>query len=314
MRTAVSSASTLRDFYSGYFLPICLSESQPRTREAYEGTLDKWDALTDNPPLDRIGPDTLATFRDRIKQQRGKRSATISPNTVRKHLRHLQSILDKAGPPARHNRDAAGLLDRPPWIRPPREIIRQPGRAADTPIVALYQSTAAATFPLGDIPPAAWWRAALSTILSTSLRIGQILEMPNDAVDWQTGRLHLPAEISRKSCADQELPLHPLAFRDLFAIRGDRQLLFPFPHSRTTLYAELRRIHAAAGTPPNQQFAFHQMRHTTLTAVDQVAPEAAQMMAGHKSYGTTVRHYLALDKLIDAVERMPLLAKLQRTA
>lgn len=302
---------TLREFYDGYIVPFCLAEGTDRTLEAYDGTLKHWETFTDNPPLNEITIQVLAGFMKGIKGLPGKRSDKASQNTVRKHHRHLMRLLDLAGPPGRRCRDAAGLLAQVPWIRAPREVLRQPVPANVDAFISTYLAADGAVFPLlADVAAPAWWRATLTLCASTSLRRNQLLKLPNDSVDYAAGNLTVPAEISRKSLREQTLPLHPLAVKNLVAIRGDRARLLPFPHSPNTLYKQLYDLQAEAGVALRARFAFHDIRKLSITEVDMASSQASQLMAGHASYKTTVNHYVGLGKLEDAIRNLPLLERL----
>lgn len=125
---APGSAPTICSFLKSYVLPIRLSEASEASKELYEGTADLWAAFTGDPPLTAISCETLAQFKACLQRMPGKRRGmAMSPNTVRKHLKYVQMILDKAGPPGYRNRDAAGIISTsPPWIKPPRAEDRLP--------------------------------------------------------------------------------------------------------------------------------------------------------------------------------------------
>jgi hypothetical protein len=44
----------------------------------------------------------------------------MSVTTLRKHLKAVQSVLQLAGPADYHNRDGLGILEKVPFLRPPR--------------------------------------------------------------------------------------------------------------------------------------------------------------------------------------------------
>jgi len=225
----------------------------------------------------------------------------------------------------RRLRNAAGLLLRVPWTNPPQRHRRRKPACDESRIVAIYRIAGdpecGARFPVIDgVLPSAWWRALLSSMASTSLRIGQLVRVPCDAVLWNRSPvvLHLPADVCQKSHADEEHPLHPLAVRDLLAIRGTRRFLFPgwpddgqridadHPHSKTTFFAEFHRLERAAGLEPEPGVAFHGIRRRVLTELAKVSHTAARMAAGHASFSTTVQHYIDSEVLSDAVNGMAL--------
>jgi integrase len=162
------------------------------------------------------------------------------------------------------------------------------------------------------IPPGSWWRALISVICCTSIRVGQATACPMDAIDWKNRTLTLPPECSRKSLREECHPLHPVAIRDLLVIRGDREKLFPQPHAKTALYKQLYRLQTKAEIPEERQFAFHCLRRTAITLIAKQSSAAAQMAAGHASFKTTVNHYLCQDVLSEAVDKMDFLDQLEK--
>ena len=156
---------------------------------------------------------------------------------------------------------------------------------------------------------------AISTICCTSLRIGQLTRVPYAAMAWDPSKpeLRLSAKTCRKSKSDETHPLHAVAFRDLLAIRGDRELLFPAwpkPHSKTTIYREFHRLESLAGYQPQDGIAFHGIRRHILTELGKISATAAQLAAGHQSYQTTISHYIGIDALAVAIDKLALLPKL----
>ena len=120
----VDASVTVRPFFESYYVPVCMGNPQPGTLNEYRCTLTQWEEMTVNPPIGHLTVDHRVTFRTALLESNRIKSV----NTVRKHLRQLQVILDRAGPPAPRRRDAAGLIDFVPWIKPPRPMKRLPRR------------------------------------------------------------------------------------------------------------------------------------------------------------------------------------------
>lgn len=302
----ISDRLTLRQFWELHYLPHCIEDPTSRNVESYLRALDLWEALTLDRPLGEITSGELSDFKGRLAEIRF-RGRPLAVNTIRKHLDHVQWMLDQAGPPGpRQLRTAVGVIPTVPYTKPPkrRKSFRRQTPAAH--IVALYHACEHARLPRVDgVKPSALWQALLATMCSTSLRIGQLVSTPMDAVKWDEGLLILPAHVCRKSKTEEPKPLHPFALQRLLAIRGTRERLFPFwprPHSKRTIYLELHRLQTLAGVP---HFAFHGMRRYVLTYLSQLSPAAAQLAAGHSSYETT-KIYQDLELLETAVNQMTL--------
>ncbi|MCP5113971.1 MAG: hypothetical protein GY953_24320 [bacterium] len=298
----------LLDFFTSYYSPVCLGDAEVRTFEAYRDALAHWVRICGRRSLSGVTAVVLRQFADGLKATR-YRGRSLSVSTVRKHLRHIQAILDRAGPAGPRCRDAAGILQQVPWIRPPREQIQERSPAPVADIARFYRSaTQHARLPvLPDVKPAAWWRAVISTICSTSLRIGQVTAIPMAAVDWNASLLRLPASVSRKSKRTETKPLHIVALRALLAVRGDRELILPQPHAKNTIYRELHRLQALVDVP---RFAFHCIRRAVLSEFAATSPTAGMKAAGHRSFQTTLNHYVGNQAVIEALDQSDLMRQL----
>ena len=103
--------TTLGSFYRTWYKPNRLQDKSPLTVESYAQSVKYWQLLTGDLPLEQVTPDTLYRFRDCLQKLSGiDRVVRMAPTTVGNHLKHVQAILNKAGPPDRGNRDATGLI------------------------------------------------------------------------------------------------------------------------------------------------------------------------------------------------------------
>jgi len=305
---------SLRAFFHEFYAAVVMESPTDSAKGKYLLALAHWERITGDPPLDRISAIDLATFKA------GLAAAGLAVNTVRGYCDHIQWVLDQAGPPAavRRLRTAAGLLDAVPWTKPPRRQTVKKEPTSSERIVAIYLSADNATIPrIVGITAGAWWRALISTMASTSLRIGQLVEAPYSSMYWDAAspRLVLPASVCRKSRSDETHPLLDVAFRDLLAIRGERALLFPAypqPHAKSAIFKQFHRLEKAAGLEPSPGVAFHGIRRRVLTDLAKQDPSAAQLAAGHASFRTTLQSYVGAELLSDALPRTELSQQLKR--
>ncbi len=201
---------TLVQFFEQWYLPMRLSDASPVTVESYRLVLRSWALITGDPPLDQITQETLLLFRDFHARMAGlDRISRKSANTVHMLLRHLQTVLGKAGPPGHRNRDAAGLIAGPvPWIKPPRKVYTPRTIVSEETIQQVYLATVAAERPRGlaGIKPPAWWKALLVFVWNLGLRHRTVMSLKASAIDWQHKRLVVPGTTT-KSGKWQWLPL-----------------------------------------------------------------------------------------------------------
>lgn len=298
----VKAMQTLAEFFAADYEPTCLVGARPRTLDEYRLVLNRWQQLTSDPPLDKISGADVARFYQALLD------LGLSENTVRKHARHLQPILDAAGPPTRGRRDALGVLDRVPYARPPRghSEVRKATPAAD--VSAMYEQAARAVYPKysrAGLMPAAWWRAALVLCWNTGLRRGTMLSLRSADLDLDAATLEVRAR-SNKTRKAQTVPLPPVVVAHLAAIADPtRELLLPFPHRAARLYWQFHELRRLAGLPRRPGLAWHSIRRAHATELARTNTAAAQISLGHASLSTTTRHYLQADVLRDALAKLP---------
>ena len=119
-----SPAMTLSEFYRFFVVPSCLSYAKPRHFREMEISLNYWARFTLDPPLEQISPAAIHQFTEGLKTIRGRFGKPVSDNTIRKHVVHVQSILDRAGPPSR-KKQGASLLPQAPFIQRPSLVINR---------------------------------------------------------------------------------------------------------------------------------------------------------------------------------------------
>jgi integrase len=298
---------TVQEFFTTWYVPHRLHDSPPATLDSYSVTLGLWAQVFGLIPIEEVTAWHLERFRAILAERPGYRGK-LSPNTVRRHLRHLQSLLDAAGPTQRRRDQAAGLLKQVPYVRPPRPVYRDPVAAEIAAVVATYRAAEFAYFPqVEGLTPANWWRGAISMALSTALRLSQIRRLRWQDIDWDQRRVIATAEVSRKSRRDAWLPLTDQAAADLLKIRrADAELLFPWPHSSTVIWSHLKRLQKAAGIDSRNYWGWHGLRRLVLSEITKSNAIAATQLAGHSRLETTARHYVPREQLRRTVETLEL--------
>lgn len=184
-----SASSTLREWYEGTFTVLFHADARAATLVEYSCTLTRWEALTNNPPLAQIDQLTLARF---------LAAMTCSSATRAKHARHVNHLLAKAGPPGPHNRDAVGLLERPPWVRPPRSEHRLPRVPNDEELAAFVRRAPS------DL--------ALFAVIAatTGSRQAAVRSLTDGHVDLANGVARFAAATDKRR-GERLKPLHPTA-------------------------------------------------------------------------------------------------------
>ncbi|MGD0655118.1 MAG: tyrosine-type recombinase/integrase [Thermoguttaceae bacterium] len=162
---------------------------------------------------------------------------------------------------------------------------------------------------LNDNPANKWWPALLLLAYDTGLRIGAILAIKPEYIDFEKGWLRIPAE-TQKQKADQTFMLHTSTIEALREVEPLGGYLFYFPYSRQSLNRVFRKIIEKAGVWVNKGMGsqlFHIIRKTTATYIaDKLGGAAAMAYLGHSCMQVT-QAYLDPTKIhsIRAVDVLP---------
>jgi len=302
-----NGAMTLCTFYRDYYKPTRLTAASPKTAESYEVSLRRWALITGDPPLSEITTPILSRFRDCLAKLRGRAAhLPMSPNRIRSILRHVQTVLDKAGPSGPRHRDAADILAKVPWVRPPKEELGEPRFVTDAELQAAYNASTAMDVPkIPGFKAPAWWRALIVTTYNLGLRHRTLFELRMEHIDWGRNRMAIPPG-RLKSCRLLVLPMNETVREHLQAIRTDREMVFPWPMKDNRFYHYWHKLLDAAGIPSESRFGLHALRKTLATQLWALAPQAATLALGHAAASTTMKHYVNANGILaDAMKKLP---------
>lgn len=304
-----SAHASLAEFYQAHYAPTQLVGAAYETRREYERIVRRWSEVTGDPPLAEITNATVASFYEALLEFPNKSGGTLSPNTVRKHARHLQPILELAGPPSHHRRDGLGLIDPVPWARPPRGVEDVLPAASAAEVGAMYEHADQALYPWPERSGVAvgdWWRAALVLAWCTGLRVGTMLAITDSNVRWADREICVRGTASKTRRA-QVVPVPDVVVRHLLPLRRAEGPLLAFPHRSVRLYHEFHRLRQLAGLPEQRGQAWHAIRRRFATSLAKRSASAAQIALGHATFKTTVRSYLQADEIIrEAIDDLEL--------
>lgn len=281
-------ALTLARFFRDDFAPIFLLSAAPRTFEAYETTLRVWSACTDDPPLADVTVKTLAEFKRRGLERRGRHGAR-SPATVNRDLRHVLHLLSKAGPPSPRNRDALGLLPSVPWCKPLRIDHELPRSVTLDEIARAYQACHVSISPrVVGVSPESWWQAFIVAGYNLAARVGSLLCLRWADVDLAGATITVRAAADKCGRARQK-PINDTLRAHLLRIRSRDDRVFPCPLSRWGFHCAWRRIARAAGVT----LRLHDLKRAAATEASAIAdPFAVQLFCDHAHIATTQKHYI----------------------
>jgi integrase len=136
-----------------------------------------------------------------------------------------------------------------------------------------------------------FWPALLSVLWDTAARIGEILALRWEWLEWETGVLSVPAEVRKCGERDMVYQLGADTLDRLRRLPRDSDLIFPFPRNRTLLYAEFKEILKDAGLPHDRNCFFHKIRRTVASYMQKAGYDACLMLK-HSTPSVTIESYL----------------------
>jgi integrase len=265
----------VQEFYSSYYEPLLLLESNPNTVRQYVANIKKLSVLLGrSPELDDITRDNMIRLAHRIVRN-GR-----SPATANKTVSQLRAILNEAV------RRGMAKHDRLPRLK---EYTRTPTAWTAEQIDRLYTVCRKQTGRIAGVSSHLWWVAMHDLMLDTGLRAGALLALEWPMIDWDRKVLLVPAEI-QKDDSDQAFRLHPDTLLHLRQIEAPaRNLILPWDRCYSVLWYRYGKILKEAGLPSTRRDKFHRMRRTTATHFEMAGGDATELL-GHSSRDTTRRY------------------------
>ena len=313
------AAQTLRQFYEAFVRGRKLAAGRTaRTITQDLESIGYWELLTGDPPLARIDAACVQRYVLALARlpRNGRDPSTLAPNTVRKHVVHIQAILDAAGPGSR-KRPGARVIDAPPYIeRPP--VQRTPRHALSIgEIRRILAAAAEAPQPshLGELPAADFMTALVLAAYWTSMRLGTLLALRwewlrTDRRDrcWAT----IPPsghKTGPRSGRTLEIYVPPRGLEAMESLRGRHGsgIVFPWrgwPATQSCLH-DLRRAVWAAAAVDRANCGFHGLRRASLGWLAERNVIVARRQAGHAGGDMLSDHYVPRRIVCRLVDRLP---------
>lgn len=296
------------DFRQEYEGKIASGMAAPTRRCTFDA-LRHFERIVKPMRLRAIKTQTIDEYIAKRRKERGrKKGDTVSPATLNKELRHIKAVLNVA--------NEWEYLPKVPKFHMLREPEKEPTYVPREHFAAIYQACDAAKMPRNlPYPAAAWWRALLTFCYMTGWRISETLAVRRDDVDLDEGYA-ITRHADNKGKRDERVPLHPVVIDHLNQIPSFEPVMFPWYHSRESLWTEFQRIQEAAGihlkchedhehTPRCHVYGFHDLRRAFATEnADVMSADALQGLMRHKTYLTTKRYISMANRLNRAVENL----------
>lgn len=321
----LSSQMTLSAFYTAYFQPafLVLRDSAKNNIKQYDETIGYWKRFTGDPPLCEIDYVACGDFIKGLRALPGrKRESTMANNTVRKHARTLQTVLDLTGPVDRQHRQAANLLTRVPYLeRPPEDENPTEDSFTLEEIGQIIDACRFAGKRRGlPMPTPVFWRNLYKFNFNVPLRIDTLLRIEWEMISDDGLWIKVPAKIIKRR-RGAEFYLNDAAraaLDELKAFKHASPRIFPWPNwpkcQSNFQQRHRKHIQRKAGLPPHRQLGFTAVRKAHFFYVARINGMAASMSGNHKQQETTRKHYIRKQLLSETLVQLPQPAKPQTNA
>lgn len=145
---------------------------------------------------------------------------------------------------------------------------------------------------LPGILAADFWSGLHGVLWNTGERIGAVLACKWPMLDWETGKLEIPAELRKCRSADMLYQLHPTTLTVLSRMKpAGFDVIFPWPKDECTLYDCYKEILKRAGLTHDRKSKFHKMRRSVASHLQARGVDACAVL-GHSTPDVTRKSYL----------------------
>jgi integrase len=264
----MSLRSLLRDYYAP-LKGIC-----DRTIELYQFTIDAYGEVLGREP-------TIADLEElSVARFLAHRVRTRAPATAAKDRSHLRALWEWAA-----RRKICDTWPTIPLIRVPERV---PEAWMTDEMERLLAAAAQEKTLYAGVPASLWWTALLLLAYDTGERATSLVSLRWENVRGCHVLFRAEDRKGRRRDILREISVHTADA--LLAIKGDRDLVFPWPRHRSYLWKRLEIILERAGLPSGRKDKFHRIRRTTASFYE-AAGGSAQWLLDHSDPATT-RKYL----------------------
>lgn len=231
-------------------------------------------------PLHSLTADDLWEWRD-------SRSKECSPNTLRREIATIRSVIRKAPDLGVHVDEAIFLQ-----IPKPKEVAREVERISDSDMQQLEMAAQA------NHKRNPYMKQLIRLAVETGMRRGELLDIEWSDVDLARGFIKIPAA-KAKTNRGRNIPLTPKAKRILadLAVQNDNQERV-FELSGNAVRMSFQRLRERAGMP---HLHFHDFRHEAISRFYDMGLTTPEVMAisGHRSVEMVERYsHASTDNLV----------------
>lgn len=262
------------------YAAVRLKRKDPTTRGKYVIAVDHWlDALGREPELADFTDVGLGEYQDYLLELAG-----LAEETVLSYTKKLLSLW-------RFSREEH-WIDRRPNVEliEPADVV--PIAWLSHELTRLFAAFAQLDGFVGGVPAALWWEAFHWVFWHTSERLAAVLALRWEFVNFDSAVLTFPAKTRKGKRRPSNYTIGPECVDALRKITvPTREVVFPYPFNRNTIFLHYKKILADAGLPSDRKHMFHCMRKSVSSHMEAAGINSTEAL-GHSSRETTRRHYI----------------------
>ena len=305
---------TLQELYSLHFLPMLGNKGRDRnTISIYERVVRYWTEIVGNIDLAVITEEHIWKFKKGLAGKSGKKPGThMVSNTIRKYIRQLAPMLDMAGPKDSKNKRGLGILADVPELNPPAEVYRDAEDTLTRDEIKRWIEAAKSrrASDISGVDSSVWWESLLLFLYNTGIRIGAVVQMRWDWIDYERRIIKQEKLPGVKSTYIAVLNREAMEMLDrmkkISPYIGNDDRVFGWDMHPRTLYDHANKQQALAGIPKDRRFKFHAIRKYFGSELAKENLAVATKALGHSNPTVTARYYLNQKQIV-----IPAIAKIK---
>lgn len=187
-----------------------------------------------------------------------------------------------------------GLTGNPrgPTVHQIKTPARTPRAWSVPELTRLVAAADASPGSIGGMPARVWWLTLFAIALDGGVRASELLSLRWEWIDWETGWLHVPAEVRKGQHHDEAYGLRPETIAWLQRIRRPQGQILGWGDRHVSLYhARWNELLARANLPTGRHNQTQKLRRTFATLLAAAGGDATAAL-GHASRATTLQSYL----------------------
>lgn len=274
-------AMDLLDVVNTQFFPLQTRITSPKTKMAYLRAV-RWlgEMLRRPARIDDLTDDHIAALLKWLQTTR--RQSCVTANGSRKCLVALW----------RWCRDRELPVRGAPRIQPLKTPVRLPRAWSVAELERLVSAANESSGSIGGMPARVWWLTLFCLVMDTGARSAEMLAMRWEWIDWESGWMHVPAEVRKGQHHDECYGLRPETMRWLATIRKPQGQILGWGNRHQSLYhLRWNELLQRAGLPTGRDHQAQKLRRTFATLLTAAGGDATAAL-GHGSRSTTLKSYI----------------------